>query len=108
MFNKIFTMIFGTPEEIKKKNEAYDLAMKIALTGFIERESLSCNKCNSISAPILGTDARYKCTSCGRQFVGARHNINRKIKANLNDNPVSVGTAMAVYQDCLDDISSKR
>lgn len=75
MFEKISKFIFGT-EESRRENKEKSLN---ELSSFFEKWSLSCNKCNKLSIPILGTSNRYKCVGCGRQFTGSNHYISEKI-----------------------------
>ena len=34
---------------------------------------LTCNYCHAKAKPIWGTQNRYRCESCGRQFVSSKH-----------------------------------
>jgi len=37
--------------------------------------ALSCHKCGDLADPIPGSQNRYRCSKCGRQFAGARHHL---------------------------------
>lgn len=96
MFKGILEKVFGTPEEIAKKNAAYRIEIGDQVKRLIVRHSLSCNSCNSLSAPILGTTDRYKCGSCGRQFVSSSHRMDDILRANFT-NIITIKIAKEVY-----------
>ncbi|MNJ41452.1 hypothetical protein D3C77_363780 [compost metagenome] len=96
MLKRMWEKVFGTPEEIEKKNAAYRIEIGAQVKGLIVKHSLSCNGCNSLSAPILGTTDRYKCGSCGRQFVSSSHRMDDILRANFT-NIITIKIAKDVY-----------
>lgn len=78
MLKKLSEILFGTEEQRKARRQ--HSCTEIAR--IIEAESLSCNNCNVLAAPIPQTTNKYRCLSCARQFSGTKHNIIEKIKAS--------------------------
>ncbi len=76
------------------------------LTRVIRMYSLSCNKCGHLSAPLLGTQDRYQCTDCGRQFVGKAHYINLEIPRKLSGSEANYGMRHN-YDECVERLKVK-
>ena len=43
------------------------------LPGRIESSSVPCVECENTAKPILNSDNRYRCSSCGEEFAGPDH-----------------------------------
>lgn len=69
-----FTELNGLSESEKKEWER-----------IIKRESLSCNRCNGLAAPVFGTVNKYECQSCQRRFTNTKHYINKKLNAYVKE-----------------------
>jgi transposase-like protein len=69
LLSGVFDLLLGGDAESREEEryqEAYDI---------IKKNSLSCEKCNGLSPPIHGTNNRYRCVECGRQFVNTNHSL---------------------------------
>ncbi|SFI22720.1 hypothetical protein SAMN05444507_106360 [Pseudomonas syringae] len=80
---------------------------KIILINLLKRQSLSCDRCNSLSVPILDTADRYKCIKCERQFISAEHHIRHAILDSFKDNWAAQRLILKHYDECVDRISNQ-
>lgn len=80
---------------------------KVILINLLKRRSLSCDKCNSLSIPILDTADRYKCIKCARQFISAQHFIRNAILDSFKDNWVAQRLILKYYAECVERITDQ-
>jgi hypothetical protein len=80
---------------------------KTILIGLLKRYSLSCDRCNSLSTPILDTENRYKCTKCTRQFISAKHHIRHTVLDSFKDNWAAQRLILKYYDECIVRISNQ-
>ena len=72
MIGEIFSSLFGDIFETKEERHAKEIEK---MKKVLEKESLICNKCNSIAYPVWGTKNKYKCTNCSNRFTNSKHNV---------------------------------
>jgi hypothetical protein len=80
---------------------------KIILINLLKRQSLSCDKCNSLSVPILDTTDRYKCIKCERQFISAKHHIRNAVLDSFKDNWAAQRLILKYYPECVERITDQ-
>ena len=80
---------------------------KIILINLLKRQSLSCDRCNSLSVPILDTADRYKCIKCERQFISAKHHIRHAVLDNFKDNFSAQRLILKYYAECVERITDQ-
>jgi hypothetical protein len=80
---------------------------KIILINLLKRQSLSCDRCNSLSVPILDTADRYKCIKCERQFISAKHHIRHAILDSFKDNWAAQRLILKYYPECVERITDQ-
>ncbi|QFS18894.1 hypothetical protein FHP22_15740 (plasmid) [Acinetobacter indicus] len=44
----------------------------------LNRISLSCKRCNTLSVPVFGTESHYCCLKCGNRFISKKHEFALK------------------------------
>ncbi|MEB0040428.1 hypothetical protein [Pseudomonas sp. MH10] len=77
---------------------------KLILINLLKRQSLSCNKCNNLSVPILDTADHYKCIKCARQFISTRHYIRTVILDSFKDSWTTQRLILKYYDECVERI----
>lgn len=80
---------------------------KLIVINLLKRQSLSCDRCNSLSIPILDTADRYRCIKCSRQFISAKHDIRHAILESFKDNWAAQRLILKYYSECADRISNQ-
>lgn len=80
---------------------------KLIVINLLKRQSLSCDRCNSLSIPILDTADRYRCIKCSRQFISAKHDIRHAILDSFKDNWAAQRLILKYYSECADRISNQ-
>lgn len=102
------------PERIKKFFAVDPVAQsrkmepsKVIVINLLKRQSLSCDRCNSLSIPILDTADRYRCIKCSRQFISAKHYIRNVILDSFKDNWAAQRLILKYYAECVDRVSNQ-
>ncbi|MBD8708260.1 hypothetical protein IFT47_16645 [Pseudomonas sp. CFBP 13711] len=78
---------------------------KLILINLLKRYSLSCDRCNSLSAPILDTADRYRCVKCARQFISAKHHIRQVALDHFKKDFAAQRFILKYYDECIDRVS---
>lgn len=109
IFDFIKKLLFDASIDEDKKLKIIAKMKKIIIS-----QSLSCNRCHALAVPILETKNRYRCASCGRQFLGPNYNLdfsefnnigwsNLEICAN-NKGPLPLKDLESYYEQCIGEI----
>jgi len=88
-------MVFGFIKSAVEWNRKKE---KNIIMTIIRSESISCNRCDNLAAPIYNTRNKYKCTGCGRQFANSKHDIAKCVEGR---GLIHSG----LYDECINDIS---
>jgi len=80
---------------------------KVIVINLLKRQSLSCDRCNSLSVPILDTADRYKCIKCERQFISAKHHIRHAVLDSFKDNWAAQRLILKYYSECVERITDQ-
>lgn len=78
MIGKFFSTVKEGVNLFLEKKERERIGL---VRGVLVRESVSCAKCDALSAPLSGTKDKYRCVKCGRQFANTTHRIDNIIRA---------------------------
>ena len=103
MFERIKNFFAVNSEAQSRKMEP----SKIILINLLKRQSLSCDRCNSLSIPILDTADRYKCIKCSRQFISAKHYIRHAALDSFKDSWTTQRLIFNYYDECVERITDQ-
>lgn len=103
MFQRIKIFFAIDPVAQSRKMEP----SKLILINLLKRQSLSCDRCNSLSIPILDTENRYKCTKCARQFISAKHHIRHAVLDCFKNNFAAQRFILKYYDECVERITDQ-
>ncbi len=103
MFERIKNLFAVDSEAQSRKMEP----SKIILINLLKRQSLSCDRCNSLSIPILDTADRYKCIKCSRQFISAKHYIRHATLDSFKDSWTTQRLIFNYYDECVERITNQ-
>lgn len=85
IFQYVKDAVSNINQKLDKLNDTQNENDIIYLIELIKNNSISCNSCNALSAPIYNSKNNYRCVKCGRQFHGhshfIKHTANELIKS---------------------------